>query len=362
MTRKIVTIIGARPQFIKAATVSSVVAKSEGVQEILVHTGQHYDVNMSDVFFEEMGIAAPKHHLGIAGGSHGVMTGRMLPAIEEVLSLEKPDFLLVYGDTNSTLAGALAAAKMHIPIAHVEAGLRSFNTAMPEEINRRLTDHCSTLLFTPTQAADQNLANEGIATSQIRQVGDVMFDAALIYGDIARDKSFIVAELNLNPGDYVLSTIHRQENTDDPARLARIFTSLQAVAKNMPVILPLHPRTRTCIVKAGLQHLLEGLQLIEPRGYMDMVALEQSAAVIVTDSGGVQKEAFFHGVPCITLRDETEWMESIESGWNQLAPPGNSDIDVAEMVNAAVGHKGENVQPYGDGTAARKIIEAIKAH
>tara|TARA_R110001599_G_scaffold135013_2_gene313269 strand:- start:1711 stop:2820 length:1110 start_codon:yes stop_codon:yes gene_type:complete len=362
MTLKIVTVIGARPQFIKAATVSRAVARTDGIEEILVHTGQHYDANMSDIFFDEMGIADPAHHLNISGGTHGVMTGRMLSAIEAVLLAEKPDMLLVYGDTNSTLAGALAAAKLHIPVAHVEAGLRSFNMAMPEEVNRRLTDHCATLLFTPTATADVNLADEGIDPARVHQVGDVMFDAALIFGEAARTQGTMLKDLDLTPGGYVLATVHRQENTDDPARLQRVLSGLQAVARDMPVVLPLHPRTKGCVTKEGMDHLLDGLTIIDPQSYVGMVELEQGAAVIATDSGGVQKEAFFHGVPCVTLRDETEWIELIDAGWNRLAVPGDPSTDVAAAVRAVMGAKGRDVTPYGDGQAADKIVAVIMAH
>lgn len=363
MTLKIVTVVGARPQFIKAAIVSRAVARAEGIEEVLVHTGQHHDANMSDIFFEEMGIANPAHHLNISGGTHGAMTGRMLGAIEEVLLAEKPDMLLVYGDTNSTLAGALAAVKLYIPVAHVEAGLRSFNMAMPEEINRRLTDHCATLLFTPTASADVNLANEGIDPSRVIQVGDVMFDAALIFGEAARAQGKILRNLKLTPGEYVLATVHRQENTDDPARLQRVLSGLQAVARDMSVVLPLHPRTKGCVTKGGMENLLEGLTIIEPQSYVGMVELEQGAAVIATDSGGVQKEAFFHGVPCVTLRDETEWVELIDAGWNRLAAPSDPSTDVAAAVRGAMGQKGKkDVTPYGDGQAADKIVATIQAH
>lgn len=356
---RILTVIGARPQFIKAATVSREIAAAEGIDEILVHTGQHYDTNMSDIFFDEMGVPAPAHHLYVSGGSHGQMTGRMLEQIETVLQMEKPDAVLVYGDTNSTLAGALAAAKLHIPVAHVEAGLRSFNRAMPEEVNRVLTDHCSDLLLTPTDTAMRNLQNEGLDAGRMHQVGDVMYDAALYFGRIAEEKSDILARIGVSESNFVLATIHRQENTDDPARLRAIFEGLGEVARDMPVVLPLHPRTKARLEAAELTHLTEALTVVAPMGYLDMVAHERAAAVIVTDSGGVQKEAFFYGVPCVTLRDETEWGELVEAGWNSLVPPLHADI-VAQQVRAAVGSKGQVVTPYGDGTASARIVASLQ--
>ena len=287
----ILTIVGARPQFIKAYAVSVRIAETHGLNEKLVHTGQHYDANMSDVFFDELNIPHPAHHLGISGGGHGSMTGRMLAAIEDLLIAERPDILMVYGDTNSTLAGALAAAKLHIPVAHVEAGLRSFNKCMPEEINRILADQCSDLLFTPTAAATANLLNEGVPPSRIIECGDVMLDASLHFAAQAEASGAGAARFDLSPGEYVLATVHRQENTDDPIRLAAILNGLAMVAAAMPVVLPLHPRTRARIEAAGLNELLAPLRIIDPIGYLDMVGLEKDACVIATDSGGVQKEA-----------------------------------------------------------------------
>ncbi|QYX56781.1 UDP-N-acetylglucosamine 2-epimerase (non-hydrolyzing) [Roseovarius sp. SCSIO 43702] len=355
----ILTVIGARPQFIKAAAVSREIAATDGIEEILVHTGQHYDVNMSDIFFEEMGIPEPAHHLEISGGSHGQMTGRMLERIEAVMQSEKPDAVLVYGDTNSTLAGALAAAKLHIPVAHVEAGLRSFNRTMPEEINRVLTDHCSDLLLTPTDTATRNLLDEGLEASRVHQVGDVMYDAALYFGEIAAGKSDMLARSGVSEGDFVLATIHRQENTDDPARLAAIFEGLGRVARDMSVVLPLHPRTKARLVASGLAHLTEALTVVAPMGYLEMVAHEKAAAVIVTDSGGVQKEAFFYGVPCVTLRDETEWVELVDAGWNRLVPP-RDPAEVQRVVSGAAGTKGSDIVPYGRGDASVRILDALR--
>jgi UDP-GlcNAc3NAcA epimerase len=354
---KILTIIGARPQFIKAATVSRRLAEVDDAHENIVHTGQHFDSNMSGVFFSDLGIPEPSINLGIQGGPHGEMTGRMLEAIERVLFNERPDVLLIYGDTNSTLAGALAAAKQHIPIAHVEAGLRSFNRRMPEEINRVVADHVSTLLFTPTDTATLNLRHEGIDPARIRQVGDVMFDAATFYAKKAIENSTILTELKIDAKDYVLATIHRQENTDAPERLGAIFDALNQVAKKMRVILPLHPRTRQFLDSSSSINISDSVQIIEPVGYLDMVMLERNASVVATDSGGVQKEAYFHGVPCVTLRDETEWVELAEMGWNRIAPPGK--VDIANAIESSIGRRGISGTPYGDGHAAQKIVEVL---
>ncbi len=354
---KVVAVVGARPQFIKAAAVSRVLRGESGVTEVLVHTGQHHDSNMSDVFFEQMAIPRPDYHLGIAGGGHGVMTGRMLHALEGLMEQERPDWVLVYGDTNSTLAGALAAAKLHLPVAHVEAGLRSFNRVMPEEINRVLTDHCSDLLFTPTDRATRNLRNEGVPEDRIAQVGDVMFDAALFYRERAERHSRVLAEHGLKRGGYVLATIHRQENTDDPIRLRVIFEALQIVNRNLPVVLPLHPRTKQCLSKTGLDGLTVGLHLLSPASYLDMVMLERGAAVIATDSGGVQKEAYFHGIPCVTLRDETEWVELVDLGWNRLAPPRRANIS-ATILSAEAPTVPQS-RSYGDGAAAQRIADCL---
>lgn len=312
---------------------------------------------MSDIFFTELEIPEPDHNLGISGGTHGAMTGRMLAAIEGVMFDDRPDCLLIYGDTNSTLAGALAAAKLHVPVAHVEAGLRSFNRRMPEEINRVVADHVATWLLTPTDTATANLRREGIPEENIYQVGDVMFDAALFYASKAEQTSTITTKLGLERGRYVLATIHRQENTDSPKRLGAIMEGLNTVARSMPVVLPLHPRTRKLLDSADHLKMSEGLLLVEPVGYLDMVMLERGAAVIATDSGGVQKEAFFHGIPCVTLRDETEWVELVEMGWNQLAPPGQADI--TETIRGAMGRKGKTGHPYGDGNAAQHIATTL---
>jgi UDP-GlcNAc3NAcA epimerase len=354
---KILTVVGARPQFIKAAAISRTIRAgySTQIEEVLVHTGQHFDHNMSDVFFEELGIPAPKYDLGISGGAHGVMTGRMLAAIEEVLLSERPDWVLIYGDTNSTLAAALAAAKLHIPIAHVEAGLRSFNNRMPEEINRIVADRLSTLLFCPTETAVRNLANEGIQHG-VSNVGDVMFDVSLYFRQLAAERSTILADLHVEPQQFVLATCHRAENTDDPARLREIVAGLQSIARKVRLVLPLHPRTRHVLAAQGLQEAIEGLVVTDPLPFLDMISLEKSAAAIVTDSGGVQKEAFFFQVPCITVRDETEWVETVELGWNQVVGANRERI-VAAFGAAAKGV--QDVFPYGDGTAADRIVRTI---
>lgn len=359
---KIVTVVGARPQFIKAATVSRVLRKDDRIQEILVHTGQHFDPNMSTVFFRDLEIPEPDYHLGIGGGSHGEMTGQQLVNVEKILLGEKPDWVMVYGDTNSTLSGALAAAKLHIPVAHIEAGLRSFNRRMPEEINRVLTDHVSDFLFVPTDTALGNLANEGIVGDKVRLVGDVMYDAAKHYSGKAEKQSEILKDLALEPGDYVLTTIHRAESTDDVQRLRAIFEALDHVSREIPVVLPLHPRTRQALDQAGiLDNARRILRLIDPVGYLDMVMLEKSARLIVTDSGGVQKEAFFHGVPCITLRTETEWVELVELGWNQLVTPDDPEA-IAETIRLSMDSRGNTGSPYGNGDAAYLIASCFSAY
>ncbi|MGE5207441.1 MAG: non-hydrolyzing UDP-N-acetylglucosamine 2-epimerase [Chlamydiota bacterium] len=358
---KTVSVVGARPQFVKAAVVSRALGAA-GVQDVLVHTGQHYDGNMSGVFFAELGIAEPAYNLKAGSGSHGRQTAHMLQGIEDILLSERPQWVLVYGDTNSTLAGALAAVKLHIPVAHVEAGLRSWNRAMPEEINRVLTDHSSALLFAPTTAAVRNLRAEGIQGSQVRLVGDVMYDAVLLFTRMAVAVSDISSRLRLTKSGYVLATIHRAENTDSPTRLQAILGGLARVARRLPVILPLHPRTRQVIAKnSDLQRAAAELQIIPPVGYLDMLALERQARVIATDSGGVQKEAFFHRVPCVTLRDETEWEELIELGCNRLAPPEQAET-VAGAVEAALSTKVTvSDSPYGDGHTAQLIAKELAA-
>lgn len=359
--KKVISVLGARPQFIKASVVSNAFRRSRCLSEVLVHTGQHFDANMSDVFFEELGMQKPNYFLDIHGGGHGQMTGRMLEKLEQIMQVERPDAVLVYGDTNSTLAGALAAVKLHIPVAHVEAGLRSFNMAMPEEVNRILTDRMSRWLFTPTHAATQHLIREGVAPLAIEEVGDVMYDAATYHGRRVDVSGRLLQQLNLASGTYVLATVHRAENTDHPARLQALVDGLETVAKQMPVVWPMHPRTRGVLQRMGrLAVLSPQLRLLDPVGYLDMVQLEKHAAVIATDSGGVQKEAFFYQVPCVTLRDETEWVELVDAGWNRLAPPMTA-MAVADAVLAAINQQGQDVKPYGDGNAAARIVQTLAA-
>jgi UDP-GlcNAc3NAcA epimerase len=359
---KVASIVGARPQFIKAAAVSRVLRATRGVEEVLVHTGQHYDENMSEVFFQELEIPAPDYNLGIGSGSHGSQTGRMLETLERVLLKEKPDWVLVYGDTNSTLAGALAAVKLHIPVAHVEAGLRSFNRRMPEEINRVLTDHASDLLFAPTQAAVENLRREGISEERIHLVGDVMYDAALYYGEKARRESRILERLKLKSKEYVLATVHRAENTENPSRLRAIAEGLCEVSKEISVVFPAHPRTRKALERYGLLWEVEArLILIEPVGYLDMVMLEQNARLIATDSGGVQKEAFFYRVPCVTLRTETEWVELVELGWNRLLPQFDSET-IRHLLLQLPRAGRDAPKLYGGGEAADQTVERLMWH
>lgn len=359
---RILTVVGARPQFIKAAAVSRAIA-AHGLGEVsesILHTGQHFDANMSDVFFTELGIPAPKYNLGISGGTHGSMTGRMIEGIESIIATEKPDWLLIYGDTNSTLAGAVAASKLHVPIAHVEAGLRSFNMRMPEEINRILSDRISSLLFCPTLTAEANLRAEGLVAG-IHNVGDVMYDVALHYKAQAATQSDALNRLGVVPQGFVLSTCHRAENTDDPARLSDILAALSEIARDCPVVLPLHPRTRKIISDRDLAYLLAGLILTDPLPFLDMVALEQAAALIVTDSGGVQKEAFFYGVPCVTMRDETEWVETVDLGWNVIAGAKREVIVRAALAFLAQPPLAAREAPYGQGNAAARIVEILAA-
>jgi UDP-GlcNAc3NAcA epimerase len=353
---KILTVLGARPQFIKAAAVSRAL-KKEGVDERLVHTGQHFDKNMSDVFFDEMDIPRPHYNLEIHSLGHGAMTGRMLEKLEEVLRIEKPDAVLVYGDTNSTLAGALAASKLHIPVAHVEAGLRSFNMRMPEEINRILTDRLSTVLFCPTTTAVANLKREGFGRfqSQINNCGDVMYDTLKYYATKAEEKSGIMQQLGLTKGSFVLATLHREENTNDPARLRSIAQALNAIHAETTIVLPLHPRTRKYL--AELQIDLKA-KLIDPVGYFDMLMLLRHCRLVLTDSGGLQKEAYLSGKFCVTLRDQTEWVELVKAKANVLV-----GADTRKIVNAYKKNKSKKVTTkslYGKGDAAVKIGRALK--
>ncbi len=355
---KIVTILGARPQFIKAAPVSKLLATSN-VTEILVHTGQHYDYDMSQVFFDEMGISTPNINLGVGSGSHGHQTSRMLSGIEDVLINEKPDCLLVYGDTNSTLAGALAAVKLHIPVAHVEAGLRSFNRKMPEEHNRVLTDHCSDLLFCPTQTAIDNLSKEGI-TQGVHWVGDTMYDAVLHFSEIAQQRSTILTKLGLEPKQYSLATVHRPYNTDVPENLSSILSTFGEFGET--IVFPVHPRTHKKInALDGFGNYADNIKMISPVGYLDMLMLEQNARLILTDSGGIQKEAYFFKVPCVTLRPETEWVETVEAGWNVLSGVSSKQILKAAGTFLNPSHKiGEHKKIYGTGNAAKQIWDILR--
>ena len=355
------TVVGARPQFIKAAVVSRILRSRSGVTEVLVHTGQHYDHGMSDVFFHELAIPKPDVNLGVGSDMHGAQTARMLEGLERLMVEGRPDRVIVYGDTNSTLAGALAASKLRIPVAHVEAGLRSFNRAMPEEINRLVADQLSDLLFAPTKVAVENLKREGMVSDRIRLVGDVMYDAVLFYAQQAEAQSTALDTLGLTPGCYILSTIHRAETTDDPQRLAAIFGGLARLAAELPVVVPLHPRTRKALAVLPMRDaLMKTLRIIEPVGYLDMTMLEKHARLIVTDSGGVQKEAFFHGVPCVTLRYETEWVELVESGWNLLVP-SQCQKEVCAAILGALEKEvpSKKGRYYGDGCASEAIVQAI---
>ncbi|MBI3584676.1 MAG: UDP-N-acetylglucosamine 2-epimerase (non-hydrolyzing) [Nitrospinae bacterium] len=354
---KLVTVVGARPQFIKAAMISREIAKYPEIEEIIIHTGQHFDKNMSDIFFEEMKIPLPHYNLKINSMNHGAMMGKMLECIEDILLYEKPDFLMVYGDTNSTLAGALAAKKLHIGVIHVEAGLRSFNMRMPEEINRVLTDRISDILCCPTKKSVENLKNEGFENLQCQVVktGDVMQDAAWFYQDISGMKSQIICQLTLENKNFILCTIHRAENTDDLSRLSSIISALNEIAKEVDIILPLHPRTVKILEKNNLQ--IE-FRVIPPVGYFDMIELLRKTTLVLTDSGGLQKEAFFFAKPCVTLRDETEWTELVECGFNRLAGTEKNKIieSYREMRKVKLNF---NVNLYGNGDAAKNIIETI---
>jgi UDP-GlcNAc3NAcA epimerase len=378
---KIVTVVGARPQFVKAAAVRRAIEaynkhaslprrrrSKKAFQELLVHTGQHYDYAMDGVFFEELQLPKPDYHLGVGSGSHAQQTALMLERIETLLQKEKPDAVLVYGDTNSTLAGALTAAKFNIPVAHVEAGLRSFNRVMSEETNRLLTDHLSTFLFCPTQQSVQNLTKEGIKNGKekvVKRVGDVMYDSILHYSTLADKKSTILNDLNLftthdsRLTNYYLATLHRAENTDDPKRLRSILAALDEIGKESPVVLPLHPRTKKMITTYGLRLREERVRWIDPVSYLDMITLSKHARVILTDSGGVQKEAYWLRVPCVTLREETEWVETVESGCNVLV--GADRKKIVEAVHSREGKKlpKKGVKLFGDGKASERIVQTL---
>jgi UDP-N-acetylglucosamine 2-epimerase len=348
---RILTVVGARPQFIKASAFSRVVREQHA--EILVHTGQHYDTSMSDVFFDELSLPRPDHHLGVGSGSHGAQTAQMLERLESVMQRETPDRVVIFGDTNSTLAGALAAAKLGIPVAHVEAGLRSFVRDMPEEINRIVADRVSTYLFAPTKTAVDNLAREGMPDATL--TGDIMYDVLLQHAPVAMKRSSIIRDLALTPGGYVLATVHRAANTADPHTLADIIDALALLRE--PVILPMHPRTRAALMGTDIE-IESPVRVMDPVGYLDMLALQQGARMVLTDSGGLQKEAYLLGVPCVTLREETEWVETLEGGWNVLAGAN------AERILAAAKREPPSGTPpsvFGDGHAAERMVAALES-
>ena len=345
-SNEIMTIVGARPQFVKAAVVSRALRARGLNKEVIVHTGQHFDDNMSGAFFRDLDIPPPEHNLAIHGGPHGQMTGRMLEGLEQLMLARRPAVVLVYGDTNSTLAGALAASKLHIPVAHVEAGLRSFNRRMPEEVNRVMVDHLSAQLFCPTETSTANLAREGIRDG-VHFVGDVMSDATLFAREVAETRSDALQRLGLTPGRYAVCTLHRSENTADPARLQELLAHVEDAAGHMEVVMPVHPRTQAVLQQAAL--VTGRLRLIEPLAYFDMHRLLASASLVLTDSGGLQKEAYFHRVPCVTLREETEWVETIDAGWNRLwrTPLWSTPR--------------KEISDYGNGEAGLRIADAMKA-
>ena len=363
---KIFTVIGARPQFVKAAALNRAIQNynmthpDKQLKSCWIHTGQHYDNNMSQVFFDELDIPKPDYHLGISSGSHGVMTGTMLASIEKILVKEEPKLVIVFGDTNSTLAGALAAVKLHIPVVHIEAGLRSFNKKMPEEINRITTDHCSQALLTPSESSKQQLIKEGISNTSIYNVGDIMYDAVLYYKEKAKNTSSILERLNLKKKKYALATIHRQENTDNSETLSAIFHGLIKIASQTPIVLPLHPRTKEALIRAKLlEEVQKHLKIIDPIGYLDMIALLSNSSTLLTDSGGMQKESFYLKVPCLTLRPETEWIELLIGQINQLV-----NINSHSILKAFQSIQNTNIEwpksPYGDGNTGDKIIPILR--
>jgi len=357
--RRILSVVGARPQFIKAAVVSRALLETPGVEEILIHTGQHYDRRMSQVFFDDLSIPRPAHDLGIGSDTHARQTGRMMTALEKAVRERRPDWVLVYGDTNSTMAAALVAAKLDIPVAHVEAGLRSFNRTMPEEINRIVTDRVSTLLFAPTETAANNLRREGMTAESVHLVGDVMYDATRLFAPDPERARHCVAALGVPEGPFILATLHRAENTDDPVKLDTAFRSLVRAAEHYPVVIPLHPRTQTALERTGLIETVQRhLICLKPIGYPAMLALVRCARLVATDSGGLQKEAFILGTPCLTLRGETEWVELVELGWNRLVPPTDENALVAALTEDPQ-HGRPAPGLYGGGEASRRIAALL---
>ena len=357
---KICTIIGARPQFIKAAAVSAKIAElseHSDISEVIIHTGQHYDSDMSNIFFEELKIPKEKYNLQVGSGRHGEQTAKMLTGIEDILINERPDWVLIYGDTNSTLAGALAAVKMHIPVVHIEAGMRSFNRNMPEEINRIVSDSISTLNLCSTQTAVDHLNSEGMGKTAFL-TGDVMYDCALKFEALAEKYCDPLSKFSLSPKKYILMTCHRAENTDDKLRLSQIVSAVNTVAEKHTVLYTMHPRTASFLKKYDL-NFSENVQVVDPVGYLDMLVLEKSAEMILTDSGGIQKEAFFYKVPCITMRDETEWVETVELGWNTLTGASYDKITAAVANFAETRPPETDASPYGDGNAAEIILQKL---
>ncbi|WP_163527009.1 non-hydrolyzing UDP-N-acetylglucosamine 2-epimerase [Halobacillus ihumii] len=352
---KILTVVGARPQFIKACMLSKTLQSHSKIEETIVHTGQHYDDNMSTIFFEQLNLPKPDYNLEVGSSSHGKQTAAMLSDLEKIMTTVQPDVVLVYGDTNSTLAGSLTAAKLHIPVAHVEAGLRSFNKKMPEEINRLITDHLSDYLFCPSDIAIDNLRCEGI-TKGVYQVGDIMYESVSHFKPHALQQSSLLKDLSLSENNYHLATIHRAENTDDPVRLSSILEALQQL--KMEVVLPLHPRTKNKIKQFKLTSMISApsIKLIEPLNYLDMLAIASKAKVILTDSGGLQKEAYMLRVPCITLRDETEWGETVKHGWNHLV--GSSTQQILKTADTIRTPK-EQPALFGDGKTSHAIVEIL---
>ena len=356
--KKIVTIVGARPQFIKAAPVSRELKNPDLLlKEVMIHTGQHFDANMSDVFFNDLDIPTPDYNLSVSGGSHGHMTARMLMGIEDILTSEKPDWVLVYGDTNSTLAGSLAASKLHIPIIHIEAGLRSFNNKMPEEINRIVSDRIASIHFCTSDLAVENLRHEGI-TENVYNTGDVMYDTALFYSADAHKNVILLETLEIEKDNFILVTCHRAENTDNRQKLENILSALHLISNDINVVFPLHPRTRKLIDEYNLSHYLSSLKIISPLPYVDMIVLEKNAKAIITDSGGVQKEAYFFKTPCITIREETEWLETLEGNANIVVGTNKEKIIDRIKGDHSISWPFENL--YGDGKASRKIVDHIK--